>query len=267
LSSFKDEITTSSDRWESVHVSVIGFIFRPLWAIFAEIGFFGLTDATYGVYYVTQLNNLHIVDVDADNQPSVVAWMNGVRRFLGSATSSPQQLPETLPSSLPKVVPLSFSSKSNWQSSPSPFSSDSPLPQPDAIPKTTSSLIVNKKDRPKQAYQAQSAAISAPDDPSRSSPHSTPLKSALKSSTRSHAVPSPQRSQTLPSSPASDMSLQDSSSSRRSDLGWKRDSESLTTRDELLISLMASEAVIDCREFSILGTEEVEELKKVGCTS
>ena len=39
----------------------------------------------------------------------------------------------------------------------------------------------------------------------------------------------------------------------------------LTTRDELLMSLMASEAVIDCREFNILGTEEVEDLKKVCC--
>ncbi|KAJ2917495.1 hypothetical protein MD484_g2918, partial [Candolleomyces efflorescens] len=34
------------------------------------------------------------------------------------------------------------------------------------------------------------------------------------------------------------------------------------TRDELLMSLMASEAVVDSREYSVLGTEEVEELKK-----
>lgn len=64
-------------------------------------------------------------------------------------------------------------------------------------------------------------------------------------------------------SPSSDMSFLDSFNPRRSDPGWKRDSGNLTTRDELLISLMASEAIIDCREFIILGTEEVEELKKV----
>lgn len=35
------------------------------------------------------------------------------------------------------------------------------------------------------------------------------------------------------------------------------------TRDELLMSLLASEAVVDSREFEILSSEEVEELKKV----
>ena len=55
----------------------------------------------------------------------------------------------------------------------------------------------------------------------------------------------------------------DSANLRRSLPGWKRESENLTTRDELLMSLMASEAIIDCREFNILGTEEVEDLKKV----
>jgi hypothetical protein len=44
----------------------------------------------------------------------------------------------------------------------------------------------------------------------------------------------------------------------------KRKSGLLNTRDELLISLLASEAVVDCREFEILGSEEVDELKKVG---
>lgn len=35
------------------------------------------------------------------------------------------------------------------------------------------------------------------------------------------------------------------------------------TRDELLMSLLASEAIVDSREFEILSSEEVEELKKV----
>ncbi|KIL70322.1 hypothetical protein M378DRAFT_175588 [Amanita muscaria Koide BX008] len=43
---------------------------------------------------------------------------------------------------------------------------------------------------------------------------------------------------------------------------WKRSSTPLNTRDELLISLLASEAVVDSREFDILSSEEVEELKK-----
>ncbi len=43
---------------------------------------------------------------------------------------------------------------------------------------------------------------------------------------------------------------------------WKRSSTLLNTRDELIISLLASEAMIDSREYDILTSEEVEELKK-----
>lgn len=51
---------------------------------------------------------------------------------------------------------------------------------------------------------------------------------------------------------------------RNSEPGWKRDSGNLSTRDELLMSLMASEAVIDSRGFVILSAEEIDDLKKVG---
>lgn len=37
----------------------------------------------------------------------------------------------------------------------------------------------------------------------------------------------------------------------------------MDARDELLISLLASEAMLDSREFDILSAEDVEELKKV----
>lgn len=49
------------------------------------------------------------------------------------------------------------------------------------------------------------------------------------------------------------------------DSAWivKRNSTLSTTRDELLMSLMASEAVVDSREYDVLNAEEVEELKKV----
>lgn len=36
-----------------------------------------------------------------------------------------------------------------------------------------------------------------------------------------------------------------------------------STKDELIIELLASEAVVDSREYDILGAEQVEELKKV----
>ena len=43
----------------------------------------------------------------------------------------------------------------------------------------------------------------------------------------------------------------------------KRESVQLNTRDELLMSLLTSEAVVDSRNFEILSAEETEELKKV----
>jgi hypothetical protein len=43
---------------------------------------------------------------------------------------------------------------------------------------------------------------------------------------------------------------------------WRPSSGTLNTRDELLISLLASQAVVDSRDFEILGSEEVDELKK-----
>lgn len=43
----------------------------------------------------------------------------------------------------------------------------------------------------------------------------------------------------------------------------KRESVQLNMRDELLMSLLTSEAVVDSRSFEILSAEETEELKKV----
>lgn len=68
------------------------------------------------------------------------------------------------------------------------------------------------------------------------------------------------RSQTQPSTP--NTTRASFRKSGNTDPSWKRIS-GLDTRDELLVSLMASEAVIDSREFAILGAEEVDELKKV----
>lgn len=54
-------------------------------------------------------------------------------------------------------------------------------------------------------------------------------------------------------------------STNASSMNWapKRASVALNTRDELLMSLMASEAVVDSREYQVLTAEDVEELKKV----
>lgn len=47
------------------------------------------------------------------------------------------------------------------------------------------------------------------------------------------------------------------------DTDVKRSSGFSNIRDELLISLLASEAVVDCRDYAVLTSEEVEDLKKV----
>ena len=43
----------------------------------------------------------------------------------------------------------------------------------------------------------------------------------------------------------------------------RRTSAVLSSKDDLLLSLLASEAIVDSRGFEILSAEEVEELKKV----
>lgn len=43
----------------------------------------------------------------------------------------------------------------------------------------------------------------------------------------------------------------------------RRSSTMLSSKDDLLMSLLASEAIVDSRGFEVLNAEEVEELKKV----
>ena len=46
---------------------------------------------------------------------------------------------------------------------------------------------------------------------------------------------------------------------------WKRSSQMSSVRDDLLMSLLASEAIVDSRGYDVLSSEEVEDLKKVRC--
>ena len=43
----------------------------------------------------------------------------------------------------------------------------------------------------------------------------------------------------------------------------KRSSQMLNVRDDLLMDLLSSEAIVDSRGYQVLSAEEVEELKKV----
>jgi hypothetical protein len=112
--------------------------------------------------------------------------------------------------------------------------------------------------------------------PTSTTPDSTQplfLKKKLQSDDDNHSrtlsnfsTPSPTRSQSLLiDSPPSSSSLNRISrkSVNLSESGWKQNSGLLNTRDELLMSLMASEAVVDSRGFDILTAEEIEDYKKV----
>ncbi|KAF8897864.1 Up-regulated during septation-domain-containing protein [Infundibulicybe gibba] len=172
--------------------------------------------------------------------------MNGVRRFLGAATSS--SVPPTPQTDSP-ITPLVFSPKQPIGPSWPPQSPDKPKPP----------LPPDADDDPAGNTSFQS---------SRSS-------TSVMSSTRGHIPFSTPPSGDIPLSPPYSP-LSGPSSSRLSQPNhqvlrkpvaalpgteFKRLS-GLNTRDELLISLLASEAIVDSREFEILCSEEVEELKK-----
>jgi hypothetical protein len=77
------------------------------------------------------------------------------------------------------------------------------------------------------------------------------------------STPSPTRSQSLFDNSPPSLNRISRKSVNLSESGWKQSSGLLNTRDELLMSLMASEAVVDSRGFDVLTAEEVEDYKKV----
>ncbi|KDQ29687.1 hypothetical protein PLEOSDRAFT_1093099 [Pleurotus ostreatus PC15] len=154
--------------------------------------------------------------------------MNGVRRFLGgTAVQLPQQPPEQEVPTAPLIIPLKGPS---WPPQAGPQSP--PATSLSGSPKTSSAALFLRKER-----NRSQASI-----PSEDLPRTPPLAgSSIPTSSSPSRVP-PQRRST-----ASEI---------------KQSPPVLNTRDELLISLLASEAVVDSRGFNILGGEEVEELKK-----
>ncbi|KAF9006672.1 Up-regulated during septation-domain-containing protein [Cyathus striatus] len=176
--------------------------------------------------------------------------MNGVRRLLGAATASSPPSPQADSNPLnAHTLPLAFSPKSGptWPPQ-SPATTHTPFTE---SPKGTAALLFSKKDKQK----SQSSADDDLASPSFQSPRSSngyPLRTPPKSSPSSPRISPPTQKIPRKSVPEPE---------------WKRTSGMLDTRDELLISLLASEAVVESREFEILSAEEVEELKKVTSVS
>ncbi|KAH7923672.1 hypothetical protein BV22DRAFT_1120710 [Leucogyrophana mollusca] len=195
--------------------------------------------------------------------------MNGVRRFLGGGGVSPS--PQPAPTTPPPAVPST--GKPSWPpQSPPPGS-----PSDNAQTGGTQGLII-RKDRQKQPSVASPTGEEDAGNTSIRSTRSGSVASSVASPTRSQVsfqnTPPARKSSLLNGSgsvssspvagPSSPRIPPPSALRPRKSVGteWKRTSGLLNIRDDLLMSLLTSEAVVDSRECEILSAEEVEDLKK-----
>ncbi|KAG5648765.1 hypothetical protein DXG03_000113 [Asterophora parasitica] len=169
--------------------------------------------------------------------------MNGVRRFLGTATaSSSSPPPATIETQIPPFATVD--SGPSWPPS-SPTT---------AVPLTAA--LNFKKDLSRQRTRHIDG------EPGRTS-----LDSPLRQSTDLPPSLAPSSSRVVPQRLALRKSVV-KSQSISSDADWKRSSGASsssgtsTTRDELLLSLLASQAVVDSRDFDILSSEQIDDLSK-----
>lgn len=158
--------------------------------------------------------------------------MNGVRRFLGASPAQQENpLPPVPPPTVPKAGP-------SW-----------PPASPSSLSTATSALFL-RKDKQKPPRSDSNDGIG-----SSSTIHS--VQSSLgNASEASEAMSSPTR-------PGPNSSPGRAIARKSVTPDSRRSSSLLNTRDELLMSLLASEAVVDSREFDILSSEQVDDLKKV----
>ena len=151
--------------------------------------------------------------------------MNGVRRFLTGNAADPDPLQPTSPIS---ISPLSLSNKPSWP----PTDSDQANNVLTESPISTTSPLFLKRDRPR------------PQDEDQPQPSSSRVDSV----------------QTTPSHKTTQIPTQDATPLT---IDHTNGENAYSTRDELLLSLLASEAVVECQGHEILSSEQVEELKKV----
>ncbi|KAI5115009.1 hypothetical protein M0805_008266, partial [Coniferiporia weirii] len=197
--------------------------------------------------------------------------MNGVRRLLGGGTQRSQSPPTSAPTlseplppfpPLQKTAPLSISSsKPSWPPTPLATTNGSPNGRSDSASSSTVSTSPARTNTslPRSYGSRQNSLDHDVRSQSRGSSISSPPRKPVPTSPGSSPSSAPRSSNALagPSSPSRFMP------SRVAQLrAWKRASGPVDTRDELLMSLLASEAIVDSREFDILSAEDVEELKK-----
>ncbi|KAG1763160.1 Up-regulated during septation-domain-containing protein [Suillus occidentalis] len=170
--------------------------------------------------------------------------MNGVRKLWGGGSSSANSPTALTPGPATPVTPTSIS--------PAPPTTPSSESSPHTI---TPGLFIKKNKKQSSVATVSDAGngndINGSDRPASaaSSRVTSPLRKPVPTPT---PVPGPSSPRILPP-----LRLRTSTASE-----WKRTSGLLNIRDDLLMSLLTSEAVVESRECEILSGEEVEELKK-----
>ncbi|KAL4247077.1 hypothetical protein ABKN59_001391 [Abortiporus biennis] len=176
--------------------------------------------------------------------------MNGMRRFLGGGgsgnTTPTTQEPVTPLSAQPLTAPLFITGKPSWPPSDSPPTTPSPAESPKMA---TAALFLRKdKTRPSLVSSDDEGVFSSNGTSSPRSSNGILNGSPVAGPSSPRQIPLPHRVSQL---------------SRKSVAEWKRSSGMLNgIKDDLLMSLLATEAVVDSRGYEILSAEEVEELKK-----
>ncbi|KAG1805223.1 Up-regulated during septation-domain-containing protein [Suillus subaureus] len=170
--------------------------------------------------------------------------MNGVRKLWGGGSSSTSSPIAQTPGPATPVTPIS----------PAP----STTPSFESSPLTTTPGLFIKKNK-KQSSVATISDAGNGNDINGSDRSASPASSRVTSPLRK-PVPTPTPTPVPgPSSPRILPPLKPRTSTASE---WKRTSGLLNIRDDLLMSLLTSEAVVESRECEILSGEEVEELKK-----
>lgn len=180
--------------------------------------------------------------------------MNGVRRLWGGgrtspATSQPPSQPEPTLTAPPPVPTTASNSKPPWSPQGSPPTSPLATEPPVA---STPGLVI-RKDKAKLPPIPPSTNFSGETSPPITSPTG---------SLDSYAITSPNGCSDFPS-PSTGLVTSPPAPPITDGIEWKRTSGLVNIRDELLMSLLSSEAIIDSRNCEILSAEEIEELKKV----
>ncbi|KAI0329553.1 hypothetical protein GY45DRAFT_1324842 [Cubamyces sp. BRFM 1775] len=186
--------------------------------------------------------------------------MNGVRRFLGggagSTTTTPSSQTAPLPPSTPppsSTNPLNVPPKPSWPPS-SPPQNGTTL---EDSPKMTTAALFFRKDR-QRPPPGPSTSTKSDEDTGNSSFQSS--RDSVESGRTSTQPSSPVAG---PSSPRMPMPMRVAELTRKPvDGDGRRSSTVFSTKDDLLLSLLASEAIVDSRGCEVLSAEEVEELKK-----